>query len=316
MVDLISRVLEILRRCKYQTLPIYHKSSCFDITARGEGRLLFIKCLHNVDNFRKQHKEELKIIADACQGVPLIIGEVNKQTKLQDQVVYETGGIPVITFPTFMKIIVEKLFPHIYSKRGGQFVQIDNVKLGKRLKSRRISTSELARRVDISRRTINYYLKGEMDASIDTYRLLEKELEADIKKPINIFDWYYEGPRESPPEDDLKSNVDEQFRQIGLQVLWTKKAPFDGVSEGEIQREVIITGVGSKNEKTGIIHQKISLIQSISSIINSLRMFIVEDRPIRKFIHGVPVLTMSMLEEIEDAEDLKKKISKKGKKTR
>ncbi|MHA1146396.1 MAG: helix-turn-helix domain-containing protein [Candidatus Helarchaeota archaeon] len=312
MVDLITKVLSLLNQHDFQTLPIYHKSSCFDITARGKDKLLFIKCLHNIDNFQKRHKEELKLIAEACQGVPLIIGEINKQTKLQDQVVYETGNIPIITFSTFMRIIVENLFPHIYSKRGGRFVQIDRMKLSEQLQTRKMTKTELAKKIDISRRTISYYLKGEMDASIETYRLLEKELESELKRPINIFDWSFEvSSRDFKPKDELEINVDEQFKQIGLQVLWTKKAPFDGVSEGEIQKEVIITGVGSKNEKTKVIHQKISVIQSISSIINSLRMFVVEDRPIRKMIYGVPVLTMSQLEDVEDIENLKEKIKKK-----
>lgn len=193
-------------------------------------------------------------------------------------------------------------------------MQLDGQKIDEKIRTQGVRRSDLATKIGVQPRSINYYIKGEMDARLEHYRALEKELKSEqLKKPINIFDWTYKGEvKKSPPEEDeeLKINLDEQFEQIGLQVLWTKKAPFDGVSDEEVQREVIITGVGKKSDKTKVIHQKIGIIQSISSIINSLRMFVVEDRPIRKMIYEVPVLTMSKLEEIEDKEDLKKIIKR------
>ena len=79
----------------------------------------------NTDNFKKSQVIELKIVSETFQGIPLIISMKNKHKTFKDNVIYEKDNVKILTINTFQKILNNETKPSIYSKRGGEFVQID-----------------------------------------------------------------------------------------------------------------------------------------------------------------------------------------------
>jgi len=132
--ELVKSVQNTLVRSGYITSKGFKsRSSCFDLTARRE-RLLFIKCLLNVDNFKQSQKNELKLISNMFTGSPILIGGRNKHKEMEDGVVYNKNGIPTLSFSTFQDLVLNDIIPYIYARRGGFFVKINDIFIAKKQK--------------------------------------------------------------------------------------------------------------------------------------------------------------------------------------
>lgn len=320
--ELVKNVQNTLFRSGYITSKGFKsKSSCFDLAARRE-KLLFIKCLLNVDNFNEKQNNELKHISAIFTGSPVLIGERNKHKQMEKGVVYNKNGIPTVDFSTFQDIIINNLLPFIYAKRGGYFVKINEGQFEKERSELDFSLNELAARIGVSKKTIYSYERGKMDASLEIFNKLKQFFKSQIEKPIDLFSWQFELANDFINNfmgklDSLRNEIDEILLDLGLRVFWAESALFDGITseEGENPPEVpnemkIITGLGSKEEKNKEIIQKIQQIQSISQVIHSLNMFITEDKINLPKASNIPIIEKKKLEDLENKKELIKKISK------
>ncbi|MFX1452048.1 MAG: helix-turn-helix domain-containing protein [Promethearchaeota archaeon] len=319
--ELVKNVQNTLVRSGYITSKGFKsRSSCFDLTARRE-RLLFIKCLLNVDNFKQSQKNELKLISNMFIGSPILIGERNKHKEMEDGVVYNKNGIPTLSFSTFQDLVLNDIIPYIYARRGGFFVKINESKFESERSELELSLSELAEKVGVSRKTIYSYEHGKMDTSLEIYKKLKKFFSSKINKPIEIFSWELQIDEDYINElkdklDDLRNDINELFLNLGLTAIWPKKALFDAITTEDEEskqdvatasREIkIITGLGSKDEKTKVIYQKIQQIQSISQVIPSPNMFITEEKRSLPGDVKVPIIEKKKLEKLEKKELFKK----------
>jgi len=268
---------------------------------------------------------ELKIVSETFQGIPLIISVKNKHKTFKDNVIYEKDGVKILTIKTFQNILNNEAIPSVYSKRGGEFVQIDPDKFKEGLlklkkKSDKFNVKAFADDLGVTRRTISYYQKGEMAAKRSVFEKLTKKFGSEVSKPINIFDWKPE-PKEGlsyEPKDDFASALSDQLEHIGLQILWTKSSPFDGVTGKNYKKEVIITGIGKKGEKKQVLLKKAEGISKISDILNTLSMIVVEDDKVKEYLldeklladYKVPLLPVFQQDELDDFKDAKELMSK------
>ena len=320
---LFDLVKNILKQRGYTFLPLYHKSNCFDITAKKDN-ILFIKCIENADNFNKDQIIELKIVSETFQGIPLIISIKNKHRTFKDNVIYEKDSVKILTIQTFQNILNNDAMPSVYSKRGGEFVQIDPDKFKEGLlklkrKSGKFNVNAFADDIGVTRRTISYYQKGEMAAKRSVFEKLTEKFGSEVSKPINIFDWKPE-PKEglTYEKDDFENALSDQLEHIGLQILWTKNSPFDGVTGKNYKKEVIITGIGKKSEKKHVLLKKAEGISKISDILNTLSMIVVEDDKVKEYLldekllhdYKIPLLPVFQQDELDDIKDAKELISK------
>ncbi|NVM01371.1 MAG: helix-turn-helix domain-containing protein [Candidatus Helarchaeota archaeon] len=321
--ELVKNVQNTLVRSGYITSKGFKsKSSCFDLTARRE-RLLFIKCLLNVDNFKQSQKNELILISNMFTGSPVLIGERNKHKEMENGVVYNKSGIPTLSFSTFQDLVLNDIIPYIYARRGGFFVKINESSFEHERSELEFSLSELAEKVGVSRKTIYSYEHGKMDASLKIYKKLKNFFSSQIEKPVEIYTWELEVDEDYINElkgklDDLRNDINEIFMNLGLEAIWPKKALFDAITtEDEDSKEEvttssedikIITGLGSRDEKTKVIYQKIQQIESISQVIPSPNLFITEDKRHLPGVIKVPIIEKKKLEKL-GKEDLFKKIS-------
>jgi putative transcriptional regulator len=149
----ITEINELLSKHGFETSNIYDRS-CFDLVARRELLLLLMKVLINVDGFSAAHAQEIKRVARTFLASPVLIGIKSKNEVLEEDVVYERHGIPVIAPTTLRNIVVEEIYPEIFADRGCYYVEIDGQIVKYVRESQIISLKDLADLAHVSRETI------------------------------------------------------------------------------------------------------------------------------------------------------------------
>ncbi|MCD6164941.1 MAG: transcriptional regulator [Candidatus Odinarchaeota archaeon] len=288
------------------------KSTCFDLVARKNEILLFVKVLYNVDSLQQEHAKELKLLSLIFSASPLVVGEKSGHTALEDGVVYERYGIPVININSLIYALIEGKFPIVIAKRGGFFVKIDSKALRSERIRKNLSLGLLAEMVGVSRKTIYEYERGSMDATVETAHKLENLLDTKLTQPINIFAWKIEDVESlenESIENELKEIVCELLSELGFGVIPTFRTPFDVVAKTPEAKIVILTGVGYPGERG--IRKRIKVVKSISQIIRKYAVFVLEGKRVSPNIDGVPILKTSELKRMEEPEELLNTIIKR-----
>ncbi|MBE8538882.1 transcriptional regulator [Geoglobus acetivorans] len=271
---LITNVIKILDRAGYVVTDLAEtKPRCFDIVARREDTVLFLKVLYNIDSFKQEMAKEMKIIAKALKASPIVIGERYKADFLERGVVYTRYGIPVINTATFYDIVVDNELPLIYSAPGGYYVKLDSEKIKKVREEKGLSAGELAMHLGISRRTVMLYEEG-IDTNVENAIKLEEILGECVVKEIDIFNFVKddEGEVAHPGYGEREEKIIQDLKEIGVDVIPVKHAPFDVISKPE--NEPVLTGIKQVRE----IDKRVDLMGRISRIISTMAAYIVEKK--------------------------------------
>ena len=121
---ILIEINDLLSNHGFETSNIYDRS-CFDMVARKELELLLLKILINIDGFTGNQAEEIKKVAETFLASPLVVGIKSKNEYLEEDVVYERHGIPVIAKETLRNMVVDEVYPEVFADRGGYYVQMD-----------------------------------------------------------------------------------------------------------------------------------------------------------------------------------------------
>src|ERR1035438_7399744 len=113
----LVEINNLLTNHGFETSNIYDRS-CFDMVARKELELLLLKILINIDGFTGNQAEEIKKVADTFLASPLVVGIKSKNEYLEEDVVYERHGIPVIARETLRNMVVDDVYPEVFADRG------------------------------------------------------------------------------------------------------------------------------------------------------------------------------------------------------
>lgn len=293
--------------------PRFWLKYCFDIAARRQLHLLMIKIFSNIDKIPLDIVENLKLISFYLKGVPLVIGEETRSEKLHENIVYERRGIPAVNLNTFKSLIKkDELFS--ISRKGGIYVKVDGEKIRQIRMNLGLSLQEVASQIGVSRKAVYLFERLEMIKE-ENLQELEKMFDESLKFPLDIFNW--EIPKEdihpAEEETDLQGEVKEYLEDLGFNIVWAKKAPFDGItSEIEEEKHVseetcFITGLASSFRRS--LTKKIEIISQFSKLVSKLSMFIVEDGKVPPF-DNVLVLQKDVLDKMKDIEDFRRTIKR------
>ncbi|ADC66275.1 transcriptional regulator, XRE family [Ferroglobus placidus DSM 10642] len=297
MQELVTRaVLKILKKAGFTVTDLVEtKPRCFDIVARKDDFVILIKVLYNVDSLKSEAVKEMKLIAKFLKASPIVVGEKFKQDYLERGVVYTRYGIPVINVATLYDIIVENVYPLIYSAPGGYYVKIDSEKFKRRREELGLSIGEIASRIGITRRAAKKYEEG-IDVSLDNAIKLEELLGGDIVKEINVFE--FEIDVEEPEEEfeGEEAEIVDQLKCIGIKIYPVKYAPFDALSV--VEDENVLTGVKQVRE----IERRASLIGRVSEVVSANAAYIVEKR-IKSEVEGVVFITKDEISCVSSPKD-------------
>ena len=182
---MLVEINDLLSNHGFETSNIYDRS-CFDMVARKELELLLLKILINVDGFTGNQADEIKKVADIFLASPLVVGIKSKNEYLEEDVVYERHGIPVIAKETLKNMVVDGVYPEIFADRGGYYVQMDGEIIKRVREAQNISRQDLANKAHVSRETIYKYERGMVRAFPETAMMLESILNMKITLSVNL----------------------------------------------------------------------------------------------------------------------------------
>jgi len=322
----LQEINELLANNGFETSHIYERS-CFDMVARRKLLLLLLKVLVNIDGINGVQAQEIKKISHSFMASPLIVGLKSKSEHLEEDVVYERHGIPVIGLETLKNMILEGEYPEILADRGGYYVQINGEVLKEVREDYNLSLKDLADLAHVSRETIYKYEHGIVRACPETAMMLEDILNLKITLSIDLFkapdslkELDIHKPNESPLNEN-KINMNEfqpqKLVELGFGVIPTQKTPFDALAKLETNKQIsknietpLITNL-EKNRKQRTLKKMAITLKDLSLITGSNSVFILDNEKIKESLDGIPVVHGWEMGEIETPAEFLKMIKER-----
>jgi putative transcriptional regulator len=285
----------------------------FDVVARRDRDLVFVKILGNIDAFDRAVGVAMHRLGEFLDGTPLVIGLRTRDKELDPGVMYLRHGVPVLSPDTAYNLFVEGVQPLIYAAPGGLYVSIDGDVLEDEREERGWSLGRLANELGVSRRTVSKYEDG-MDASIDVAQQLEELFGGDLTSPLDVLEGadavHEEG--DDAADDATESEEPESttvLSRVGFVVHPTTRAPFRTVSEDENDAErTLITG---HSEFTKTAEKRARIMASIGRVVRTQSVYFVDSAG-REAVDGTAIVEREEAEEITSSEDLDDLIRERG----
>lgn len=300
--ELISRIRETLGKSGFFVSDPHNiRSICFDIIARRDKELLIIKALSNIDSLSSDDAEELRILASALTGSPMVIGLHSSSGKLDGGILYSRFGIPIISEETFHEHMLEGVPPFVYAAPGGLYVRLDGETLKRIRQEKNISLGMLAEIAGVSRKAIQMYESG-MGAMIEIAAKIEEYLNEPIVMPLNPFSYTKEMARTLRTFDDFKGlnrEVFEMLREIGYSVVPTIRCPFEALASEE--DVLLLTGIEDNPTMTA---RKARVVGNISRVTEKKSVIFVRQETSIEAIDGTPLITKDELRRADDVDDV------------
>jgi putative transcriptional regulator len=298
---LTSQIISTLHKAGFVTSDVCDvRPRCFDVAARRASTLIFLKILTNIDGLSEDIASELKKLADYFSSSPLIIGEKARDHYLDRGAVYWRYGVPSINIETLFDFFVEGTPPLVYAAPGGLYVNIEGEVLFEARTHKNMSLGSLASQLGVTRRSVSKYEEG-MDAKVEVALKLEDILNVALAIPINILTrrMIDEGKRtvDSLPLIEKKALV--ILIDLGFDVFPMFRTPFNALSqEGS---NTLLTGI---SKYSGIMIKRAKLMSSMSHVIQTNSIFIVEGESKSKKVDDTIVIQFDELEEFDSAKEL------------
>jgi putative transcriptional regulator len=310
--QVLLEITELLASHGFETSNIYDRS-CFDMMARRELILLLLKVLINVDGFSSQQAQEIKRLARTFLASPLIVGFKSKTEPLEEDVVYERHGIPVVAPETLRNMVVDEVYPEVLAGRGGYYVNINGEILKEVRERENLSLKDLADVAHVSRETIYKYEHGMVRAYPETAMLLENILNIKITLDIDLF------KTPEPESDMLKSDQasetednpqdispePKELIKLGFGVLPTYRTPFDAISQANSRKEkenILLTNL-EKNRNSQALKKMALNVKDLSDITKKEAVFIMESKRVVECIEGIPAVNTDEICEMENCRE-------------
>lgn len=304
--SLLERVIALLKAAGFSTSDrVSTRPRSFDVAARRDDVLLFLKCLYNIDSLSREAAAELRRLAQYLLGSALVVGERARNHPIERDVVYMRHGVPVVNFDTLYDYLIEDTPPLIQSEPGGLYASVSGERLRELRIRRNMSIGFVAQILGVSRRTVKKYEDEDMKLSVDVAIKLEELFEAPLVVPIDILrpqKAVEVPPRESDMvEGDVPTRLLIDFlRRIGFDVLPTRQAPFSALSKETLF--TVLTGVTRRYSQSLV--RRARLMSSISEVAGTESVCMVEGEPKTQHIERTAIITTQELRRVDEPLDL------------
>ncbi|MFO7677685.1 MAG: transcriptional regulator [Thermoplasmatota archaeon] len=302
---IFNALKDTLTRSGFYVSELYSmKLTGFDVVARRDDTLLIIKVLSNIDSLSEAVAKELLTLSYLLKASPLIIGEKNGTSALEDDAVYFRFGIQAITVETLKNHLLEGMPISVYAAPGGLYVNLDEGKLQRLRNEKKISLGSFARHVNVSRRTVQMYEEG-MNARVEVAIKIEELLEDAITTPIDIFQkatgikiiLKYNQFKENV--ENLQKEVFTLLHNVGYEIIPMDRCPFEALSTEK--EKLLLTCVHEYNEK---LLQKAHVVNSISKITEKHAVVFTDKDSKKQNIKGTPIIAKQELKRLRDPEEI------------
>lgn len=300
-LDLLDRVRGLLERAGFFVSErVDVRPVSFDVAARRDAHLLFVKVLQNIDAFGENVAVELKTLAQVLKGAALLVGERSGAGDLSDGVVYVRHGVPIVTPATLEEQLGSGEPPLAYAAPGGFYVNLDGGVLRQLREQRNLALGTLARIAGVSRRTIAMYEEG-MGATVEAAMRLEEFLETSIIRPVDPLAVRTKQAGEATPRptSPLEREVFRLLEAMGYDVTPTGASPLDALSrEGETS---LLTGISDTDAR---LVRKARIMASVSRVTEYPGVFIVKRTITHMNIEGAPLISREELKKLREPESV------------
>lgn len=314
---LLAQVRELLGRTGYcLSEEASLRPLAFDLVARRDGELLIVKALTNVDGLSEPVAQELRLVAQFLDAVPLVVGERSSSRALEDGAVYLRYGVRIVTLPTLRDHLEEGVLPLVYAAPGGFYVNLDGRRLRQLREERGLSLGDLAQAAGVSRRAIGMYEEG-MGAMVDVAMRIEDFLDEALVVPCNPFAPDAREAAVPAPEPEFAATFEgavfHAMRRMGFRVVPTQKSPFAAITRERGERPDDAARAGAPGERvvlTGFAVEgadavkRAAITANLCEVTETYGVFFVERTTTRVALEGTPVLSREELAGVSDATDL------------
>jgi len=281
---MLDSIIDVLEKAGYVCYRPLETRSCFDIAAKKQGSLLLVKVFDNIDSVRDQQANNLKGLAHSLGAAVLIVGTHSKAYSLQDGIVYERYGIPVITAETLSQSVLKKM-PKKHFWKGRIVAEVNPETLTGKV-------SEVAQALHVTKEAVYQYQHG-MHVEYSKAEKLEELLGPNVLQPYDLF--------EIPKKVDQElSGYLKKMCDIGFEVVPVMKG-FDALAK-EKQDLIVDHEEGLRAAK-----RKVEFLREAGRFFGSQPVFILKCDA--KSLKGVAVIKEKELEDktasevVELAED-------------
>lgn len=278
---------------------------CFDLAARGEKKLIFLRIQTNIGNTCLNDAAELQKISGCFSAMPLIVGEKTRRKPLEDDTVYTRYDVCAITAQTMEDMLLRGVCPLVEAGPGGYYIKLDGSLIRKRRQELGLSVGKLAEMVGISRRTLYGYENEMAKASVHAAYKLEWILGAPVVQTTDVF----QGPERSCflakarriiAKHHLLKEVFRKLVQFDFKVTCTGRAPFDFIARCPEKGLKIIGGVADAGERN--LDQRIREVKSLGEVIGAHAVFISYEE--RSQDERAPLIRYKLLTKMKCPEEL------------
>ncbi len=309
----LFEINDLLSNHGFETSNIYDRS-CFDMVARKELELLLLKILINIDGFTGNQAEEIKKVADIFLASPLVVGIKSKNEYLEEDVVYERHGIPVIAKETLRNMVVDDVYPEVFADRGGYYVQMDGEVIKQVREAQNISRKDLADKAHVSRETIYKYERGMVRAFPETAMMLESILNMKITLSVNLLNVpNIENDKNENSDNTItnpKTSLENQpnLTISDLELYLHTRTPFDALAKHESgikirkNNSTVITNM-EKNRNQQALKKMALNVKDLSGITETDAVFLLEGKKSLKCIEGIPVVHNWEIKEMKNSKN-------------
>lgn len=277
------------------------RSISFDVIARRDRQLLIIKVLTNIDSLSSDDADQLRTLATALGGSPMVVGLHSSSGKLEQGILYSRFGLPIISESTFHEHVLEGVPPFVYAAPGGLYVRLDGELIRRIREERNISLGTLAEMAGVSRKAIQLYESG-MGAMIEIAAKIEEFLKEPIVMPLDPFYYSPEVAKTLQTFDKFSGfnrDVFEMLREVGYSVVPTIRCPFDALAKEDDL--LLLAGIGENAQMT---ERKARVVGNISRVTEKKSVIFVSQRISTQDIEGTPIITGDELRKADDADDV------------
>ena len=300
---MIGNVTEVLAKAGFFLAECRGvRSITFDIIARRDKDLLLIKVLRNVDGFSRDNAEEMKHVAGALDGKPIIVGLHSGGGMLEDGIVYSRFEIPIITPVTLEDEFLEGVPPFVMAEPGGLYVRIDSELLRRLREEMDISLGAMSEIAGVSRRAIQMYESG-MKAVVEVAQRFEEFFNMPFVLPLH--DWRTTETEQEQWSRDFADfagfdgEVYKMLSEIGCSVLPTKHSVFDALTRD--RESLYIAWLAGD---VGDFRGKIEVLDNIIRITERDALLFVEHNTDKGSMMGIPVVDRKDLLKLQFPEEL------------
>jgi putative transcriptional regulator len=255
-------------------------STCFDIVARKDSRIILIKVLLDANAITEEYAVSMKKVSSYISASPIVVAE-KAGDRLQDNVVYTRFGVFTLNQATFKNAIENKL-PFIMSTNAGLTASVSGERLRKKIGEAGYSLGMVSRKIGVSKSMIAKYEKGS-DISFNKAKALYSLFGPGVFQAVDVF-----SELKSYPEKSGSIFV-KKYGALGFEASEARKVPFDIVARKE--KEVIFTKIGDNTNPQ---------LESLTKMVDADNLIIFKNRKPKK----LPALTKKEFMDFESANEL------------